>query len=34
MGDDLRYMGTATVARDLDFMTEVFDGKDAKMCDT
>jgi hypothetical protein len=29
--DDLKYMGTTTVARDIDFMTTVFDGEDAKM---
>ncbi len=31
MGDELRYMGTATVVRDMDFMSEVFDGEGAKM---
>jgi hypothetical protein len=31
MGDELRYMGTATVVRDMDFMAKLFDGKDAKM---
>jgi hypothetical protein len=29
--EDLRYMGTATVVRDMDFMTRAFDGADAKM---
>jgi hypothetical protein len=29
--EDLRYMGTATVVRDMDFMTRAFDGEDAKM---
>ncbi|KAI0719840.1 TAP-like protein-domain-containing protein [Cerioporus squamosus] len=29
MGDQLRYMGTSTVARDIDFMTTLLDGKDA-----
>jgi hypothetical protein len=29
--EDLKYMGTATVVRDIDFMTQVLDGKDAKM---
>ncbi|KAK0230153.1 Alpha/Beta hydrolase protein [Armillaria fumosa] len=31
MGDELRYMGTATVVRDMDFMSEVFDGQGAKI---
>ncbi|KAF8959156.1 hypothetical protein BDZ97DRAFT_1667553 [Flammula alnicola] len=31
MGDELKFMGTATVARDLEFMTRVFDGEDAKV---
>ncbi|KAJ7482544.1 hypothetical protein FB451DRAFT_1084919 [Mycena latifolia] len=31
MGDELRYMGTATVVRDMDFMAKVFDGEDAKI---
>ncbi|KAJ7923407.1 hypothetical protein B0H13DRAFT_2316597 [Mycena leptocephala] len=31
MGDELRYMGTATVVRDMDFMAKIFDGKDAKI---
>jgi hypothetical protein len=29
--DELRYMGTASVVRDMDFMTKVLDGADAKM---
>ncbi|TDL21518.1 hypothetical protein BD410DRAFT_829026 [Rickenella mellea] len=29
MGDSLRYMGTATVVRDIEFMTRLFDGEDA-----
>ncbi|RPD76009.1 hypothetical protein L226DRAFT_522437 [Lentinus tigrinus ALCF2SS1-7] len=29
MGDQLRYMGTSTVSRDIDFMTTLLDGKDA-----
>jgi hypothetical protein len=29
--EDLRYMGTATVVRDMDFMTKLLDGEDAKM---
>ncbi|TFK81819.1 alpha/beta-hydrolase [Polyporus arcularius HHB13444] len=29
MGDQLRYMGTSTVTRDVDFMTTLLDGKDA-----
>ncbi|THH10618.1 hypothetical protein EW145_g1198 [Phellinidium pouzarii] len=28
MGDSLKYMGTATVARDIDFMATVIDGED------
>ncbi|KAJ6535074.1 hypothetical protein B0H19DRAFT_437616 [Mycena capillaripes] len=31
MGDELRYMGTATVVRDMDFMARLFDGEDAKI---
>ncbi|KAJ7101484.1 hypothetical protein B0H15DRAFT_816241 [Mycena belliarum] len=31
MGDDLKYMGTATVVRDLDFMAKIFDGEDGKI---
>lgn len=31
MGDTLKYMGTTTVARDIDFMTTFFDGPDALM---
>ncbi|KAK0491622.1 hypothetical protein IW261DRAFT_1438652 [Armillaria novae-zelandiae] len=31
MGDELRYMGTASVVRDIDFMSEVFDGEGAKI---
>jgi hypothetical protein len=29
--EELRYMGTATVVRDLDYMTRLLDGEDAKM---
>jgi hypothetical protein len=29
--DELWYMGTASVVRDMDFMTKVLDGADAKM---
>jgi hypothetical protein len=29
--EDLKYMGTATVVRDMDFMTQVLDGKDARV---
>ena len=29
--EELRYMGTATVVRDMDFMTQVLEGKGAKM---
>ncbi|KAJ7477355.1 hypothetical protein FB451DRAFT_1242275 [Mycena latifolia] len=31
MGDELRYMGTANVVRDMDFMSKIFDGEDAKI---
>ncbi|KAG7447799.1 alpha/beta-hydrolase [Guyanagaster necrorhizus] len=31
MGDELRYMGTATVVRDMNFMSQVFDGEGAKI---
>ena len=31
LGDELKYMGTANVVRDMDFMSEVFDGKGAKV---
>ncbi|KAF9020091.1 alpha/beta-hydrolase [Hymenopellis radicata] len=31
LGDELRYMGTANVVRDMDFMSEVFDGQGAKI---
>ncbi|KAF7290832.1 hypothetical protein MIND_01324400 [Mycena indigotica] len=31
MGDELKYMGTANVVRDMDFMTQIFDGKGAKI---
>ncbi|KAJ7485407.1 Alpha/Beta hydrolase protein [Mycena latifolia] len=31
MGDELRYMGTATVVRDMDFMSKIFDGEDGKI---
>ncbi|KAJ7579876.1 Alpha/Beta hydrolase protein [Mycena floridula] len=31
MGEELRYMGTATVVRDIDFMSKVFDGKDSPL---
>lgn len=31
MGDDLRYMGSTTVVRDMAFMADVFDGEGAKM---
>jgi hypothetical protein len=29
--EDLKYMGTSTVVRDIDFMTEILDGEGAKM---
>ncbi|KAJ7472025.1 hypothetical protein FB451DRAFT_1399312 [Mycena latifolia] len=31
MGNELRYMGTATVVRDMDFMAKFFDGEDDKI---
>ncbi|KAF8146414.1 hypothetical protein K438DRAFT_1869647 [Mycena galopus ATCC 62051] len=31
MGEELRYMGTATVVRDMDFMAKLFDGEDSKI---
>lgn len=31
MGDGLRYMGTSTVVRDIDFITKLLDGEDALM---
>lgn len=31
LGDELRYMGTANVVRDMDFMSEILDGRGAKM---
>ncbi|KAK1220806.1 hypothetical protein PQX77_016377 [Marasmius sp. AFHP31] len=31
MGDDLKYMGSATVARDIEFMSRVLEGDNAKM---
>ncbi|KLO10606.1 hypothetical protein SCHPADRAFT_999478 [Schizopora paradoxa] len=31
MGEELKYMGTANVVRDIDFMATVFDGKDANI---
>lgn len=31
MGDELKYMGTATVVRDIDFMSKIFDGESAPM---
>jgi hypothetical protein len=31
MGDELRYVGSAAVVRDMAFMAEVFDGEGAKM---
>jgi hypothetical protein len=32
MGDELRYMSSAAVMRDMAFMVDVFDGEGAKMC--
>lgn len=31
MGDDLKYMGTATVVRDMDYMSKLLEGEDALM---
>jgi hypothetical protein len=31
MGDELKYMGTANVVRDMEFMTRIFDGPQAKV---
>lgn len=31
MGDSLKYMGTSTVVRDLDFITKALEGEDALM---
>ncbi|KAJ7624802.1 hypothetical protein FB45DRAFT_924242 [Roridomyces roridus] len=31
MGEELRYMGTATVVRDMDFMAKIFDGEQGKI---
>lgn len=31
MGDELKYMGTATVVRDIDFMSKALEGEDTKM---
>jgi pimeloyl-ACP methyl ester carboxylesterase len=31
MGDELKYMGSATVVRDMDFMTKIFDGEHSKI---
>ena len=31
MGDQLRYMGTSTVVRDIDFITKTLEGRDALM---
>jgi hypothetical protein len=30
--EDLKYLGSSTVVRDMDFMAQKFDGKGAKMC--
>ena len=32
MGEQIRYMGTSTVVRDMDFMTQAIEGEDALMC--
>lgn len=31
MGDQLKYMGTSTVARDIDYITTLLEGQDALM---
>ena len=31
MGDQLRYMGTTTVVRDIDYISKALDGEDALM---
>lgn len=31
MGNELRYMGTSTVVRDIDFITKTLEGEDALM---
>lgn len=31
MGDQLRYMGTSTVVRDMDYITKTLEGEDALM---
>lgn len=31
LGEELKYMGTSTVVRDIDYMAKVFDGPDAPM---
>lgn len=31
LGDDLKYMGTSTVVRDIDFITRTLEGEDALM---
>ncbi|KAF7331462.1 hypothetical protein MKEN_00024900 [Mycena kentingensis (nom. inval.)] len=31
MGEEVRYMGTATVVRDMDFIVRILDGEDAKI---
>ena len=31
MGDTIKYMGTSTVARDIDYLTTLLDGEDALM---
>ena len=31
LGEDLKYMGTSTVVRDMDFITKALEGKDALM---
>lgn len=33
MGEELKYMGTANVVRDMDFMAQIFDGENAKVYD-
>ena len=34
MGEQLKYMGTSTVVRDIDFITKKLEGEDALMCES
>ena len=33
MGETIRYMGTTSVVRDIDFIFKTLEGEDGKMCD-